>query len=60
MRKMAKKRINIDLDSELWKKAKKAAVDCDVTLREWVTEAVEEKLQKDEPQGIAGKTKTGR
>lgn len=54
---MAKKRINIDLDSELWKKAKKAAVDCDETLREWVTDAVEEKLQKDESQGVTGKTK---
>jgi len=44
---MTRQRINMDLDSELWKQAKKAAVGADLSLREWVSAAIEEKLVRE-------------
>ena len=41
---MAMKRVNMDIDSELWKSVKKDAIDQDIELREWVTHALKEKL----------------
>jgi len=41
------KRVNIDIDSELWKSVKKAAIDQDIELREWVSRALREKLDVD-------------
>jgi len=41
---MAVKRVNMDIDAGLWKLVKKAAIDQDIELREWVTQALEEKL----------------
>jgi len=37
----------MDIDSELWKAVKKAAIDQDVELREWVAHALKEKLDAD-------------
>jgi predicted HicB family RNase H-like nuclease len=44
---MVVKRINMDLDTELWKRAKKAAIDQDVDLRDWISEAIKEKLERE-------------
>ena len=41
---METKRINMDVDAGLWKIVKKAAIDQDIELREWVTQAIKEKL----------------
>lgn len=46
------KRVNMDIDSELWKSVKKAAIDQDIELREWVTQALRRKLDY----GQCGKT----
>lgn len=43
---MVKKRVNLDIDSELWKQAKMAAVKSDQQLREWISSAIKEKLDK--------------
>lgn len=43
------KRVNMDIDSELWKSVKKAAIDQDIELREWVAQALKEKLDADRP-----------
>lgn len=51
---MAVKRINMDLDNDLWKSVKKVAIDQDVELREWVTQALREKLSRD----VDGEEKT--
>ena len=47
IRQMTRQRINMDLDSELWKQAKRAAVGADLSLREWVSAALEEKLVRE-------------
>lgn len=59
---MVVKRINMDLDTRLWKQAKKSAIDQDMDLRDWVSEAIVEKLNRDDkrtqesiPTGIQGK-----
>jgi len=44
---MAVKRVNMDVDSDLWKGVKKSAIDQDIELREWVAQALKEKLLKD-------------
>jgi len=41
---MMVKRVNMDIDANLWKLVKKAAIDQDVELRVWVTHALKEKL----------------
>jgi len=41
---MAVKRVNMDIDVDLWKSVKKAAIDQDVELREWVMQSLREKL----------------
>ena len=41
------KRVNMDIDAELWKSVKKAAIDQDIELREWVAQALKEKLSQD-------------
>jgi len=38
------KRVNMDIDSVLWKAVKKSAIDQDIELREWVAQALKEKL----------------
>lgn len=38
-------RVNMDIDRGLWRRAKKSAIDCGLSLRDWVTGAIEEKLQ---------------
>ncbi len=45
---MAKKHINMDVDPDLWRQAKRAAVEQDLSLREWVADAIQEKLERDE------------
>ena len=40
-----KKRVNIDLDAELWRQAKVSAVGSGLSLREWLTQAIKEKLE---------------
>lgn len=57
---MIKKRVNLDLDSELWKQAKLAAVQSDLQLREWVTNAIKEKLDRVEQQRVTSKAPTGK
>ena len=57
---MVKKRVNLDLDSDLWKQAKLAAVQADSQLREWVTDAIKEKLTRDEQQRVTSKAPTGK
>ncbi len=41
------KRVNMDIDSELWKSVKKAAIDQDIEIRDWVAQALKEKLDVD-------------
>ena len=43
---MAVKRVNMDIDADLWKSVKKSAIDQDIELREWVTQALREKLER--------------
>lgn len=43
---MPRKLVNIRLDSDLWKQAKKAAIDSDKLLQDWITEAIKEKLSR--------------
>ncbi len=43
---MAKKIINIRLEELIWKDAKLGAVGQGVTLQDWLTEAIQEKLDK--------------
>ena len=51
------KRVNMDIDAELWKSVKKAAIDQDIELREWVAQALKEKLDVDSAEGLARKGK---
>ena len=52
------KRVNMDIDAELWKSVKKAAIDQDVELREWVTQALREKLDANRPERfVRGRSK---
>jgi hypothetical protein len=39
---------SLRVDSQLWKAARKAAIDCDTTLGEIINEALREWLQKQE------------
>ena len=41
---MPDKRINMDIDRELWRQAKKCAIDRNISLREWIAEAVRNHL----------------
>ena len=48
---MAVKRINMDIDADLWKAAKKAAIDQDVRLRDWVAQTLKEKIDGTDVRG---------
>lgn len=41
-------RLDFPLDNELHKQAKKMATDLDISLREYVAQAIAEKLERDE------------
>ena len=43
---MSKQRINMDIDHELWKKISKAAIDMGIDKRDFVEEALLEKLRR--------------
>ncbi len=47
MTKDTERRLNMDLDRELLKKAKIKAAEEEKTLRDWVTEAIKEKLERE-------------
>ena len=42
-----KKRINIAIDSELYKQLRIMTVECDTTITDYVVKAIAEKLQRD-------------
>ena len=42
---MAEKIVNLRVDQDLWKRAKKAAIDQGVPLKEWIAGAIKEKLE---------------
>ena len=41
---------SLRVDTDLWKEARKAAIDCDITLGELIDQALREWLQKQEKQ----------